>query len=364
MKICHLTTVHPRYDTRIFKKECISLKRTGFDVTLLVADGKGDEKGNEVKIIDIGAAKNRFERYVSKRSQLLKKAIEIDADVYHFHDPELTSVGLQLLKKNKKVIYDVHEDVPLQILSKHYIPKFLRPLISKIVKSKENKAVKKFTYVITATDFIANRFLKINKNTIAVKNYPIIDNTKNYQQDWENKKDEVCYIGSISKVRGITEMVKALEFANVTMNLGGNFTSNKLETETKKMKGWEKIKYYGFVNKEQAVEIYNRSKIGLVTLHPVINYIDALPVKLFEYMLAGIPVISSDIPLWKEIVEGINCGICVNPLNPKEITDAINYLKKNDKEAKQMGVNGRNAVLEKYNWHNEECKLIEIYNNL
>jgi glycosyltransferase involved in cell wall biosynthesis len=106
------------------------------------------------------------------------------------------------------------------------------------------------------------------------------------------------------------------------------------------------------------------SKAGIVTLHPTINYIDALPVKMFEYMASSIPIISSDIKLWKEIVEGNNCGICVNPLEPKEIASAMKYLIENPKEAEQMGINGRNAVLAKYNWEIEEEKLYKVYEGL
>jgi glycosyltransferase involved in cell wall biosynthesis len=85
---------------------------------------------------------------------------------------------------------------------------------------------------------------------------------------------------------------------------------------------------------------------------------------MFEYMAAGLPVIASNFPLWKEIIEGNHCGIYVNPLKPKEIAKAIEYLIKHPKEAKRMGENGRKAVLEKYNWENESKKLLKIYEEL
>jgi len=103
---------------------------------------------------------------------------------------------------------------------------------------------------------------------------------------------------------------------------------------------------------------------GLVTLHPIVNYIDALPVKMFEYMVAGIPVIASNFSLWREIIEGNKCGLCVDPLNPSEIAKAIDYIMTHPAEAQQMGKNGLRAVQEQYNWDIEEKKLLALYEQL
>jgi glycosyltransferase involved in cell wall biosynthesis len=81
-------------------------------------------------------------------------------------------------------------------------------------------------------------------------------------------------------------------------------------------------------------------------------------------MAAGLPVIASNFPLWKEIVEGNGCGICVDPLNPKEIAEAIKYLMKHPGSTEQMGKNGRRAVIEKYTWEKEGKKLLDLYAQL
>jgi glycosyltransferase involved in cell wall biosynthesis len=108
----------------------------------------------------------------------------------------------------------------------------------------------------------------------------------------------------------------------------------------------------------------SHSKAGIVTFHPLPNHIDAQPNKMFEYMSAGLPIITSNFPLWKEIVEGNSCGICVNPLDPEEIGKAIEYIISHSNEAEKMGQNGKKAVLEKYNWQVEEKKLFEVYEEL
>ena len=137
-----------------------------------------------------------------------------------------------------------------------------------------------------------------------------------------------------------------------------------VEEEVKAYDGWQKVNELGFLNRDEVSKVYSQSKAGLVTLRPIVNYLDALPVKMFEYMAAGLPVISSDIKLWKEIIDDAECGICVNPLEPKEIAEAIDYIVTHPEEAEQMGKNGKKAVLEKYNWDVEKKKLFEIYNNL
>jgi len=362
-KICHLTSVHPRYDTRIFVKECQSLQKAGFDVTLIVADGKGNEIKNNIKIYDIGKEQSRYKRMLNTPKKTFQKAIKIDADIYHFHDPELIKTGIKLLKLGKKVIYDVHEDVPRQILSKPYLNSFIKPTISKNFERFENRNAKKFSHIITATDFITSRFLKINKNSSSIKNYPKIDELK-LNIPWKDKKNSACYIGSISKVRGISEIVEAMKYSDYKLNIAGLFNDENLENEVKNLPSWNKIIEHGFANRQQIKQILKESKVGLVTLYPTINYKEALPVKMFEYMLAGIPVILSDIDLWKQIVNDANCGICVNPYKPKKIAEAINKIIENDVLAEKMGKNGQKAVLEKYNWKNEETKLIYIYNNI
>ena len=130
------------------------------------------------------------------------------------------------------------------------------------------------------------------------------------------------------------------------------------------MSGWRQVEALGFVDREGVRAMVARSMAGLVVLHPTINYIDALPVKMFEYMSAGIPVIASNFPPWKEIIEGAKCGLCVDPLDPGEIAGAIQFIVEHPEEAEQMGKNGRRAVERRYNWEMGEKKLLEFYSGL
>jgi len=363
-RICHLTSVHSRYDERIFLKELKSLKKTDFDTYLIVADGKGNEITEEgIKILDVGKPRNRKERVLDITNRIYKKALGVNADIYHFHDPELIPVGLKFKKLGKKVIYDVHEDVPRQILTKPYLNRISKKFLSFLFEKYENWAVRKFDFVITATPYIRDRFLKLVSKVVDINNYPLLEEFPEVSP-WNKREPEICYIGGIAKVRGIVELVKSLENVDTILHLAGSFESKSLEEEVRKLLGWRKVKYYGFVGRTDVQKILKSVMVGIVTLHPTLNYYVSLPVKLFEYMAAGLPVVTSNFPLWKEIVEENRCGICVDPLNPEEIAEAIKYLLTHPKEAKVMGKKGRKAVLEKYNWDLEEKKLIKVYREL
>jgi len=365
MKITHLTSVHTRYDDRIFLKECKSLYNNGYEVSLIVADGKGDENKDGIKIYDVGKPKNRIERILKFTKKIYKKAIEINAKVYHFHDPELIPIGLKLKKLGKNVIFDSHEDVTKQILSKPYLNKFFLNLISNFYAFYENYACKKLDAIIVANPSSINKFLKINKNTVDVCNFPLLEEFMQIDFDPNLKKSDICYIGGISKIRGIEQTIKSLKFLpDIKLNLAGNFESEELKNYITSLPEWEKVNYYGYVDRNKVIEIIKNSMIGLSTLLPTPNYLINIPIKIFEYMASWLPVIASDFPLWREIVEGNNCGICVNPLDPKEIAKAIEYLIEHPDEARKMGENGRKAVLEKYNWQNEEKKLLKLYYKL
>lgn len=364
--VVHLTSVHERYDTRIFVKECVSLANNGFQVALVVADGKGDEEKNNVRIYDVGASKGRLDRMRHAPNRVLNKALELNADVYHFHDPELISVGLKLKKRGKKVIFDVHEDTPKQILSKPYLHKSLRGLISNLFAVYEKSVVKKFDAVVAATPFLRDKFLAFGVKAIDVNNYPLLKEFAIGEIDWSQKQNYVCYIGGLTRVRGILEIVQATQFVEnkTRLKIAGTFSEASFEQEVMQQQSWNNVDAVGWQNRAGIQNVLNGSVAGLVTLHPIVNYLDALPVKMFEYMAAGIPVIASDIPLWKQIIDENQCGVCVNPFDPKEIAQAINSLVENPENAEKMGRNGQQAVLRKYNWTIEEQKLIALYRQL
>lgn len=370
IRICHMTSVHPSTDPRIFYKECQSLAKAGYNVSLIAPEGKS-EKIEGIRIIGISTSKRgRFFRMTIDVWKVFQACLKEDAHIYHFHDPELILVGILLRILGKKVIYDIHEDHPLNIQSRYWLHLWLRNPVSWLFKQLENFSARYFNYLVLAEPQIAERFESINNNTVTVQNFPLLDefSISENKVTWENRSDAVIYSGGIDIYYGIREMVEAIEFVQRKLDallvLAGRFSPESLKRKIQNLPGWKNVEYKGFLSRKNLSRLFKLVKAGLVLMHPEPRIQVSYPTKLFEYMSASIPVIVSDFPLWREIVDYAECGLLVNPLDPHEIASSIIYLLENSEEAGAMGKRGRRAVEEKYNWSNEEKKLLSLYENI
>lgn len=368
-KVCYFTT-KVSTDIRIFEKECSSLAKAGYFV-YLISPNAITEVRNGVNITGVKFLhKSTFARLFILPYKLYQKAVSLNADIYHFNEPSALHFGLLLKLKKKKVIFDSFEDHPTLILEHKKLPLFVMKLISTLYEKYEYFICRYFDAIISCYHWTQERLERACSNNALIFNFPII---KAEQQKVVQKTDvdekSICYAGLFSEMWNIENILTALsEVENVRFNLAGN-GSEQIINQYKLNKGWSKVNYFGKLNYSEVFDkVFAKSAVGMALL-------DYIPLckgnignmsnnKLFEYMAAGLPVICTDFVLWKEVVEGNSCGICVNSRDNSAIVSAINYLLNNPEIAYSMGKNGRKSVEVKYNWSNEEKKLLKIYSNL
>lgn len=366
-RIVHLSTVHPRRDIRIFHKECRSLAAAGWEVILVVGDGLGDEETDGLRIVDIGVRPaGRLRRMREQPRRALACVRELKPALVHFHDPELLPVGVQLQREGVLAVYDAHEDVPRQILTKQWIPALLRPMLSRIFELYENRQVRRLRAVVAATPHIRDRFKALGVTALTVANYPHpTELTAPPGNTPREREQAMCYVGGITRTRGALQMVQVLErLPGVRLLLCGSMEDAALEQQLRAMPGWRQVDYLGQVDRNGVREVMARSRLGLVTLLPLPSYQDALPIKMFEYMSAELPVLASDFPLWRDIVERAGCGVCVDPTDVDRMAQAITALLADPARCARLGRQGREAVEREFNWPRQEQVLLAGYEQL
>ncbi len=363
IKVAHVTTAHARGEVRVFLKECLSLAAADYEVHLIVADGLGEDIVRGVHIHDAGIARGRLQRMLLLPWRMWRTARKVGAKLYHLHEPELLLIALLLRGSGARVIYDSHEDVPRAILSRSWIRPWLRRFVSGTFERFENFVAARISAVVGATPHITKRFAAVNSEAVAINNYPLESEIESVVVPCGDDRT-VCYVGGISKIRGILEMIRALELLDVRLILAGPFDRPATEQEARALPGWQKVDYRGMVSRVEVRRIMSQSRAGLLFFHPEPNHIDAQPNKMFEYMSAGLPVLASNFPLWRPLLVDAGAGLCADPLDPASIASAIKSLLDDPQRASLMGARGREAVLTRYQWAFEEKKLTDLYARL
>ena len=361
MKVVHLTSVHDRDDTRI-RKQCLDLEASGHSVTLIVADGRGDGNHDDVAIIDIGRATSRPKRMLVSAAKVWRCAVRLKADVYHFHDPELLPFAIWLAHGGAFVVYDAHEDLPKQLLTKPYLSRPIAKIVARVASRVERCAVRHFSAVVSATDSIARRFDDFAGLKVVINNFPIIDELAPLSN--ETERDSVVFVGKLSEIRGIREAIQAMSLvrSDVHLKLVGSFADPEFAESCRRLDGYERVVETGVLDRSEVRRVLESSIAGLVTFHPSANHVSAQPNKLFEYMSAGVPVIASDFPLWRRLVG--DAGIAVDPQDPAEIAAAIDRVAADPHLAATMGRAGMEATTHRFNWTLESKKLVALYESL
>ena len=371
-KVCHLSSAHAPNDTRIFHKQCASLAKAGYQVSFVVkakdaqSVGCTTQKGVQVIQVPVDSS-SRLKRMLFGAKAVYQKALEVDADIYEFHDPELLPYGLKLAKKGKKVIFDSHEDYPTQIMEKEWIPTLLRRMISSAYRAYETHVVKQLDAVLfPCTKNGINIFENRAKQVVILSNAVMLEEMTPPQQEAQKPGDTICCTGSLTYQRGITHLIRAAHQAGVKLILAGQYSSEEYRRELEAMPEYSCVEYLGYIGRQELAQVYARSSIGMSTILNVGQYasLDNFPTKVYEYMAAGLPVIVSDYPFMRRSVQQDDFGIAVDPVDVQAVAQAIGAILSDPQRAQQMGENGRQAVLQKYNWDIELKKLLELYDSL
>lgn len=366
MKIAHLTTVHPRTDSRIRLKEVASLaKAFDAEVELYVQDGLGDEAdvAGGYKIIDTGPRLRRLSRMTKGAWRMISAVRRARPTVAHFHDPELLPWAMILKLWGIKVVYDVHEDVPRQVGHNPGLPPLAQKVLPPFVSLTEWLGGRLLDGVVVATPAIAARFPE--RKTIVVKNFPLVHELHAPDPPpMKSRPLEFAYVGTITSNRNIFAMIDAvsrLPHPEARLRLAGAFSIEADQRQAEKMPGWAHVRFEGWTSREGVAAVMADARAGLVVLKPVAHEMLTLPIKLFEYMAAGLPLISSDFPLWREIIDRAGCGLLVDPEDTAAIVAAMQWILDNPDEAQAMGERGRRAVLEEFDWNLEAASLVAFY---
>lgn len=372
MRVIHLSSGHRAGDTRIFGKECRTLARAGYDVTLVVpGDSYFTPAGVDmvldgVRTITVKQPANRLERFVATPLAVFAAGLRRNGKLYHFHDPELIPMGFVLRALGKRVIYDVHEDLPRDILIKNWIPRDLRRPVAAAMGLIEWLAGHTFSGIVAATPAIARRF---SRNHVAlVQNFAFTSEL--YVRDRSSAADRpaVAYVGTIDADRCAVEMVEAIaavkRFPDVRLIIAGRAPPAPLMRALTASPGWARVDFRGLLDRNGVQRVLADARVGLVLLYPLQSFVESQPIKLFEYMAAGLPVIAADFPGFRKIVEDNGCGLCVPPRDVAAIASAIEWMLDHPAEAEAMGRRGRELVLKRFNWEREEQELLRLYGKI
>jgi glycosyltransferase involved in cell wall biosynthesis len=340
----------------------------GASVQLCVADGKGNEELGRIRIHDIGVAPfGRFGRSTFGTVRLWKVLRRQRADVIQFHDPELLPLALVMRACGRTVVYDMHENLPKDILTKDWVPGPLRRALAFAARRFQQLALR-FVPTVFAEASYAPEFTAAKRSVTAL-NYPLAADLAAVAQV-KNSSFTVGYVGAISLNRGAVTMVEAVSALRArgvdarALLVGPVRDGVKADNTFKKAveEGW--IVATGRLKPAVAWERVATCHVGMAILSPSPNFTESLPTKLFEYMALGLPVIASDFTLWRRVVERAGCGFLVAPTEVTEIVEALHWLHDNPREASQMGVCGRATVLKEYSWASEFKKLRSFYQEI
>jgi glycosyltransferase involved in cell wall biosynthesis len=374
VKVCHFSSVHHVWDTRVFYRECISLAKE-FDVTL-IAIGNRTENLNGVNIIGIKKPANIFIRFFFTIFKVFILAVKQNAQIYHIHDAEMVPFGIALRILGKKVIYDIHENTYDDILLKPWLNKSFRLLIAKSYNCLLLFASRFIHYIVVVADpkYLTKFFVNEHECTI-IQNFANTDELSDFvlEDRASLPGNHLFYVGMIRdmyyNIDPVIEAIYLLKQKGIVCHLHligyfGSKTNHSLATVPCYTEVKDQINYYGFLDINAAYKIARQCKIGLCIKDQPESMLVSHERKLFEYMAIGLPSIFCNSSIYKELNNQWQIGIGVQLKNSEEIAKAIEALLTNPIELNKLAINNLKAARTHFSWQLESNKLLGLYHQL
>lgn len=372
MKICFLSSMHPANDKRVHYKEAVSLVRAGFDVVHVCPDKEGDRVLDGVRVVTFGGSRSIAGR-LGQLAKLYRLARAENADVYHCNEVDSWMAGVALkIAAGKTVVFDSHE-IPSHDFAETRVPKPLRPLAVVFLR-----VLFRFMLLFTDRLVLAKKsadldFRGTRVPKVLVQNFS--DPAAGAGVAAAPSNDDgitVVHLGAINKMRGWPQMLDALALAKdqrIKLRVIGQFGDNTGDeflayAGQKGLK--DRVIFEPWIPYDAVQRALSECHVGIILFQPVmLSFTHALPHKMFDYMLAKLPVIVPDFAVEvAEIVKESKAGILVDPTDAQKVAEALDLLAASPDLRRQYGDAGRKAVLETYNWQQEGKKLVEMYEGL
>jgi glycosyltransferase involved in cell wall biosynthesis len=366
LRVAHLTPHRDPFEPRTFF-ECASLAAAGFEV-VLVAPHDRDLCRDGVRLLAVPRYRSRLERVTLTAFRTVRRGLGARAALYHIHDPELIPWGLLLRLLGRPVIYDVHEDYAQAAGVRSWIPGPARRLLAGGYAAIAALARRCFTVVI-AERYYGRSF----PDAVEVLNYAKREEFAGLDGiDRQPPPDpRALYTGSVTASRGGRHHARLLAElpAGAAVGLVGVCPEPDLSRDLLDQAARDPrlllTMAESWVPRQTIVEAYAQAwTCGLALFPDTPHYREKELTKFFEYMAAGLPIVASGFPVWRRLIEGERVGLCVDPEDPAAAAQAVLWLHRNPEEARAMGLRGRRAVAQRFNWDSQAARLVELYRGL
>jgi glycosyltransferase involved in cell wall biosynthesis len=367
-----LTSVHEPFDPRVFHKQARTLAAAGYRVTLLAPYDR-DETCAGVRVRGLPRPRARTGRPLLWL-RLLRAALRLHADVYHLHDPELLPLGLLLAAvTGRPVVYDAHEYYRDEIATRRWLPRPLRRPAAAAVHVLETLAARRLAAVVAVNEHMAAGFRSRGaRRVVTVHNYPPLDLFLNVPRGAPSRPVAV-YTGLLTRERGLEiiwhagRRLRALVPEAEVRVVGRIDWAGVDPTVPRAPARWREevgTVLCGVVPAHEVPGVLAAATVGWIPFQHTPNNARAVPLKLLEYMAAGLPVVASDLGFLGRIVRREECGLLVPPDDPEAHARALARLLTHPDEARTLGDRGRRAVEARYTWEVEAKRLLALYAEL